>query len=347
MFKDKIGIAGYGCKIPYYRIKTQDIAEAWDKEIHPEISLLVKEKAVPGFDEDAITLAVEASVNALSRSGIKTTEIGAVFIGSESHPYVVKPSAVTVAEALGISNLYFSADTEFACKAGSAAMQIVIGMVASGMIKSGLAIGADTAQGAPGDALEFTAASGAGAYIFARENLVAELIDTLSYTSDTPDFWRRPRQIFPKHGGRFTGEPAYFKHVENATNAFFKKTGTKPNDYDHVIFHMPNGKFPRSAGKKLGFTSDQLKFSLTVDMIGNPYSAASLIGLANVLDHAEPDQMILVTSYGSGSGSDTFSFKTTKRLIIVRDQAPLTQYYINHKKYITYTKYVRMKGKLL
>lgn len=343
----KVGIVGYGSKIPYYRIKTQVIADAWDKGINPECALMVKEKAVPGFDEDTITLSVEAALNALERAKIEPSEIGAVYIGSESHPYAVKPSSVTVAEALGIGNMYFAADTEFACKAGTAAMQIVFGLVGSGMIKYGLAIGADTAQGAPGDPLEFTSGAGAGAYIVGRDNLLAELIQTLSFTSDTPDFWRRPHEKYPKHGGRFTGEPAYFRHVMSSTDAFLKKTGTKPEDYDYAVFHMPNGKYPRQVAKKLGFTEKQIETGLTVDIIGNPYSGSSPIGLSNVLDNARPNQMILVTSYGSGSGSDTFSFLTTKKLKEVQNISRTTSYYINQKKYITYPKYVRMKGKLI
>lgn len=346
MIKRTVGIAGYGIKIPYFRIKTKDIAGAWEKKIDPEVSFLVKEKAVPGFDEDTISLSVEASFNAIARGGIEAADIGAVFVGSESHPYAVKPSAATVAETLGVGNLYFAADTEFACKAGTAAMQIVMGMVGAGMIDYGLAVGADTAQGAPGDALEFTAGAGAGAFILGSDNLVAEILETLSFTSDTPDFWRRPGKKYPSHGGRFTGEPAYFKNVEACTKNFLDKTKTKPGDYDYAVFHMPNGKYPREAAKRLGFTSDQIKAGLTVDEIGNPYSAASLIGLAAVLDIAKPGQTVLLTSYGSGSGSDSFSFLTTKRLSQVQDLAKTTREYLEHKKYVSYTAYIRMKGKL-
>ncbi len=347
MIKNKVGIVGYGVAMPFARIKSEEIASSWDKSGNPGDSLMVKEKAVAGLDEDTITLSTEAASNAQMRAGIKPEEIKAVYIGSESHPYAVKPSSVTVADALGLGNLYMAVDTEFACKAGTAAMQMIIGLVRSGMIDYGLAIGADTAQGAPGDALEYTAAAGAGAYIFGRENLVAELINTLSFTSDTPDFWRRPKEIYPKHGGRFTGEPAYFRHVESATNAFLEKTKTKPKDYDHVVFHMPNGKFPRIAGKKLGFTSEQLELGLTVDMIGNSYSASSLIGLAQVFDQAKPGQAILLTSYGSGSGSDSFSFVITKRLTQVQKLARTVEDYVNHKDYISYTRYIRMRGKLI
>jgi hydroxymethylglutaryl-CoA synthase len=346
MSDPKVGIVGYGVSIPYYRIKTKDIADAWERDIDPEKSLLVKEKSVPDFDEDTITLSVDASLNALKRARINASDINALFVGSESHPYAVKPSSVAVADALGVSALSFSADTEFACKAGTAAMQIVIAMVKSGLINFGLAVGADTSQGAPGDALEYTAGAGAGAFIFGIKNAVAEVVDTLSFATDTPDFWRRPKETYPKHGGRFTGEPAYFKHIEGATIAFLERTKTKPEDYDYVIFHMPNGKFPRIIAKRLGFTFQQLEPSLTVDYIGNPYSAASPVGLTRVLDLARPNQAVLMTSYGSGSGADSFSFLTTKRLAEVQKLARTTDEYIEHKKYVSYVKYAKMRGKI-
>ncbi|KKQ41809.1 MAG: hypothetical protein US60_C0029G0009 [Microgenomates group bacterium GW2011_GWC1_37_8] len=347
MINAKVGIVGYGVSIPYARISTEEIAKAWERAFNPGESLKVKVKAVPNFDEDTVTLSVEAGLNAIKRSSIKVDAIKALYIGSESHPYAVKPSSGIVGDALGINPFSFSADTEFACKAGTAAIQIVVGLVASGLIEYGLAIGADTAQGAPGDALEYTAAAGAGAFILGKNKLVAELIDTLSFTTDTPDFWRRPNKVYPQHGGRFTGEPSYFRHIQEATNAFLEKTKTKAKDYDYVVFHMPNGKFPRTIAQKLGFTDSQIQNSLVVDLIGNPYSAASMIGLAHVLDHAKPNQTILVTSYGSGAGSDSFSFVTTKELPFVQKKAKTADDYINRKKYISYTRYARLRRKLL
>ena len=120
----------------------------------------VKEKAVAGLDEDVITMSIEAARNALPRARIDPCELRAVWVGSESHPYAVKPSGTVVAEAIGASHNIQSGDWEFACKAGSEAMVAAIALVGSGMGKYALAIGMDTAQGKPGDALEYTASSG-------------------------------------------------------------------------------------------------------------------------------------------------------------------------------------------
>ncbi|MEM3226822.1 MAG: hydroxymethylglutaryl-CoA synthase, partial [Thermoplasmata archaeon] len=164
-----VGILTYGSYIPRYRIKTEEIAKMWGEDAEDiKNGLYIYSKSVPGPDEDAVTIAVEAARNAFERRQVHN--IGALYVGSESHPYAVKPSATMVSEALGLTPNLTAADFEFACKAGTAAMQAVMGLVTSGMIKNGVAIGSDTSQGAPGDALEYSAAAGATAYVIGTED---------------------------------------------------------------------------------------------------------------------------------------------------------------------------------
>ncbi len=187
-----IGIIGYGSYVPKYRIKAEEIAKQWGMNAESiKRGLLLQEKTVPAPDEDTITISVEASKNVLKRAEIDPQEIGAVYIGSELHPYAVKPSGTVVAEALGITPEVHTADYEFACKAGTEGMWVAYSLVKAGEVKYALAIGADTSQGAPGDALEYSASAGGTAFIFGKEKIVAEVIDTYPYTTDTPDFWRR------------------------------------------------------------------------------------------------------------------------------------------------------------
>jgi hydroxymethylglutaryl-CoA synthase len=338
------GIIGYGVHLPIYRIKISEIASVWKKD-PAEITagLQVTEKAVPGFDEDAVTMGVEAGKTALKMAGISEKEIGAVYVGSESHPYSVNPTSTSVAEYLGIGNDYFAADLEFACKAATAGMQIALGLLDSNKINYGLVIGSDTAQGKPHDILEYTAASTACAYILGnkKNEIIAEVLETSSFSSDTADFWRRDGEKYPSHFGRFTGEPAYFNHVFSEGQKLLKKSGLAPADFDYCVFHMPNGKFPRLAAKKLGFTTEQLAPSLLVDTIGNPYSASSLLGLSAVLDIARPDQKIFFVSYGSGAGSDGFIFKTTKQLKEKQKLGVKLAEQMKKKIYLSYPEYLK------
>ncbi|MBU0591570.1 hydroxymethylglutaryl-CoA synthase [Candidatus Micrarchaeota archaeon] len=342
------GIVGYGVYIPLYRIKTADIAKVWGEDTERiEGGLGIKEKAVGGVDEDAATIAVEAARNAMARAEISPQDIGALYVGSESHPYAVKPTGTIVAEALGATPNLTCADLEFACKAGTAGIQITMGMVDSKMIKYGMAIGADTAQGRPGDALEYSAASGGAAFIVGPDKeAIATLDATFSFTTDTPDFWRRQHADYPSHGGRFTGAPAYFRHVEGATRGLLEKTKTKVDDYDHVVFHQPNAKFPLLMAKKFGIPKEKMVTGLLSPVVGNTYSGASMLGLSAVLDIAEPGDKILVTSFGSGAGGDSFAITVTDRIKDARHKAPTTRDYINKKHYIDYATYIKFRKKL-
>lgn len=343
-----IGIVGYGSYVPAYRIKTSTIAAQWGDDASTiENGLLMKEKTVPGMDEDTITIAVAAAKIALKRAGIDPKKIGAVYIGSESHPYAVKPSGTVLIDALGIGPEVHVADFEFACKAGAEAMFVSYSHVKSGNMEYSMGIGADTSQGAPGDALEYSASAGGTAYIFGRENVIAEVIDTYSFTSDTADFWRREYQHYPRHGGRFTGEPAYFKHVLGCANGILEKSGHKPSDFAHAVFHMPNGKFPLTAGKKLGFKDEQMQQGWVVNTMGNTYSGSSPTGMSAILDVLKPGEKAFMISFGSGAGSDGFIFQATDRITEVQDKAPKIREMLDSKKiYLDYGKYVAYRKKI-
>lgn len=345
-----VGIIGYGVYIPRYRLRVEEVARVWgDDAERVKRGLLLEEKSVPGPDEDTATIAVEAARNAVKRGEVNPKDIGAIYVGSESHPYAVKPTATIVAEAIEATPNLTAADYEFACKAGTAGIQTCMGMVEARMIKYGMAIGADTAQGAPGDPLEYTAAAGGGALIIGKNGAeaLATIEGTCSYTTDTPDFWRREMQPYPRHGGRFTGKPAYFKHVTSAASALLRQLQLTSRDFAYAVFHQPNGKFPLQVAKELGFSSEQVLPGLLVVKIGNTYSGATMIGLAAVLDQAKPGERILAVSYGSGAGSDAFSVMVQDAIETKRDMAPKVLDYVNHRINIDYSTYARLRRLLV
>jgi len=318
-----VGIVGYGAYVPRYRLPGREVSRVWTGGLS---GTPVQEKAVAGLDEDVITMSIEAAQNALKRAGIDPRHIRAVWIGSESHPYAVKPSSTVVAESIGAAPNVQAADWQFACKAGTEAIQAGIGFVGSGMGRFVLAIGVDTAQGRPGDALEYTAAAGGAAFILgAAEESLALIQGSYSYVTDTPDFWRRADQTYPSHGDRFTGEPAYFQHTLSAGQRLMEMMGTEV----------------------LGFTDEQITPGLLSNLVGNIYAGSSLLGLTATLDVAEPGDRILLVSYGSGAGSDAFDLLVGDRIAERRDRAPHTRDYVARRTEIDYALYTRYRGKLL
>jgi hydroxymethylglutaryl-CoA synthase len=339
-----VGIIGYGAYVPRYRLPAKEVSRVWTGG---KGGLPIKEKAVPGLDEDVITMSIEAARNAMLRAQIDPAELRAVWVGSESHPYAVKPTSTLVAEAINAVPNTQAADWEFACKAGTEALVAAMGLVGSGMGHYAMAIGMDTAQGKPGDALEYTAGAGGAAYIVGPAEESLALIDSsYSYVTDTPDFWRREYQKYPEHGMRFTGEPAYFKHITEAATVLMQAAGTTPKDYKWAVFHQPNTKFPQRVASQLGFSMDQIAPGLLVPVIGNTYAGAAMIGLTAVLDIAQPGERVLVVSFGSGAGSDAFDIFVTDKIGERRARATKTQDYIARRTEIDYATYVRYRGKL-
>jgi hydroxymethylglutaryl-CoA synthase len=328
------GIVGYGVYTSRFRIKEGGI-----------------ERAVPFTDEDSVTAAVEAGKIALIHSGIDSAHVGKVYVGSESNPYAVKPIASKVAQVLKLGEEegdvqgVDAVDTEFACKAATSMFKDAAALVnyqGSG-IRNAMVIGADNSQaaprGCPGGELDLFVGYGGAAFIFGKHDVIAEIEGWYSVTSDTPDFWRRDGEPFPMHGGRFTGDPAYFKHVKKSVSKLMERVNLKPEDVDYFVPHQPNPAFPVKVAKDLGFKDVQYECSLQVNKFGNTYSGCSPVGLAAVLDIAKPEQRILVASYGSGAGSDSYLLRTTSQLLDKRHRQKVNVKALTENPFVQFVDY--------
>jgi hydroxymethylglutaryl-CoA synthase len=327
------------------RVATQAISDVWRAK--GSAAPPVAEKSVPSLDEDVVTMSIEAARTALDRARLEPERIGALWVGTESKPYAVKPSATIVAEALGITPRLVAADMEFACKAGSEAMQAAVAFVGSGLVDGAMAIGMDTAQAMPGDALEYTAACGGAAFVFgAASDALATVEGSTSFVTDTPDFFRREHAPYPEHGGRFTGEPSYFHHTLEASRHLLEELGRKPADYAYAVFHQPVPKFAERVADALGFSAEQIDEGLVARQMGNAYAGSSLLGLAAVLDDARAGERIFFCSYGSGAGSDAFSFEVGKPTAAARLGPKVKDYLARRRPVADYGHYLRLRGKI-
>jgi hydroxymethylglutaryl-CoA synthase len=342
-----VGILGFGAYVPRLRLAGADIASVWKPGGGPPPP--VAEKSVAGADEDVVTMSIEAARTAVARARVGPGQVGALWVGTASKPYAIKPVASMVAEALGLTPRLVAADVEFGCKSGSDAMQAALAFVGSGMVEAALAVGMDVAPSRPGDALEYTAAAGGAAFVFgaadhAEGGAVALIEASLSYVTDTPDFFRRDGAAHPRHGGRFGGEPAYFAHTLAASRGLLEELGARPADFAHAVFHQPFPKFVEKAGRDLGFTAAQLRGGLVAPRLGNAYAGSSLLGLAAVLDVAAPGERIFFCSYGSGAGSDAFALRVTEALPERRSGPTVAQYLERSRRVSGYGEYLRLSG---
>lgn len=338
---DLPGIVGYGVYTSRFRIKEGNI-----------------ERSVPFIDEDSITAAVEAGKMALIHSAIGSAEIGKIYVGSESNPYSVKPIASKVAQVLRLGEEdedvqgVDAVDTEFACKAATSMFKDAASLVnyPKSHIKYTMVTGTDNSQAAPRDCpggeLDLFVGFGAASFIFGKWDVIAEIEGWYSCTSDTADFWRRDGEPYPMHGGRFTGDPAYFKHIRKSSKKLMERLNLQVSDVNYFVAHQPNVQFPVRIAKELGFKEEQYAPMLQVVKFGNTYSGASPVGLAAVLDIAKPHERILVASYGSGAGSDAYSLLVTDQILEKRQNQKLTVRYQADNpflEYVDYTDYRRLK----
>jgi hydroxymethylglutaryl-CoA synthase len=336
------GIVGYGVYLPKYRIKNAG-----------DGILGVKERTLPFADEDSTTFAVEAGKRALIHSAIDNVNVKKCYVGTESPTYAVKPIMATVTQALELGEEhnggFFSGgtDSQFACKAATDLFIDAAALVNYPTFGGEyvMVIGSDNSQAAPGDPLDLTVGAGAAAFIFGRKDVIATLDHYVSYTSDTPDFYRREGEKYPRHGGRFTGQPAYFKHVYTSMKEVLKKANLTPSDISYFIAHCPNAVFPKRVAIQAGFTEAQIDPGLIGAMIGNLYSASCPAALAAILDIAVPGDKILMAAYGSGAGSDSYIFTVTDKILGKRERLipVIEQIESPHREYVDYSFYRAMK----
>ncbi len=339
-----VGIIGYGGYIPRFRIDSAEFDRVFKGQDTQKGRSF---KAVSGPDEDTTTIAIQAARNAMKTAVVDPAEVGAVWFGTESKPYAVKPTSTIVADAIGALPAANAADWEFACKPGTEAMQAATAMVGSGMIRYAMCGGADTAQARPGDALEYNTGAGGAAYVLGpAEDSVAVIQGSYSYVTNTPDFFRREGRSYPSHGQRFTGQPAYFHHIKSAVGQLFDDLGIGPDDFTFAVFHQPNRQFPLRVARELGFHKSQVEPFILSSLVGNTYSGAALLGFASALDVAKPGDRILLASYGSGAGSDVFSFEVTDKLQKVRSRGIPISRYVERRREIDYAVYSRYRNKL-
>lgn len=353
-----IGIIGYGAYIPNFRLKVEDIWEVWADPVDTPAVIKamrgLKEKAVCRWDEDIITMAIYAAKAGLEMTAISAPELNALYLGSCTNPYTSKAAAPIIAEALGTGPELMCTDCQFATKSGTVALQLCAAVIGAGMATYGLAIGADVLSRhvPPNDPMEYSASSGAAAFILGKERVIAEIEGTYSYTTQTPDFFRLDGERYIKHAAAEVEEfiVGYNKHMTESIKGYMKKYGRKPGDFDYIVLSQPDGQIPVAIGKELGFTDEQIIPGLISTEVGDCGSASALLALETILDQAKSGARILIASYGFGAGCDVLAVRTTDLLVEARKRRnsyPSVQSLIGNREYISYNYYLRQERKLI
>ena len=325
------GIISYGAYIPYYRLTSQTMAQAFGKGAGRG------EKAVAYCDEDAITMAVAAAMDAMQTVASETLT-GVVF-ASASAPYREKLCATEVAAVLAAPESLRASDMGGSLRAGSGAM--LAAMDAEGKT---LVTMSDCRLGAADGKFETELGDGAAAFVFGQEDLLATLDATYSVSKNAIDQWRSAEDTYVRNWDmRYANVQLYTPLVKQAVTALLRETGLQPADYSKIVLYGHEEKNRQALAAKLGFQPEQVQPSL-FGQIGNTGNAAAGIMLAAALDTAKPGDKILFVTYGEGC--DAMSFTVTQKAQTYRAANTVEQLLAHKDNTLAYGKYLKWKGML-
>ncbi|MBI1744580.1 hypothetical protein HYR54_16150 [Candidatus Acetothermia bacterium] len=321
-------IIGYGTHLPYYRIKLEEIAKAWNRGGGRG------EKTIPAPDEDVVTMGFKAAQGALAHAGVSVANVGAVYVCSLSSGYIENSVAAQIAYALGVEGNVNCTDLGLSARVVTSALQACVDAMAAKRIEYGVVIASDALTAKPGSDAEMTSAAGAAAFVLGAKNGIAEIFGFGSHTTGFIGRYSVEGDSPMLDDERFVMKHGYLEHLSRAAQALERSTKISSKDFDRVVLQAPDPRWPARALAKLGLTPEKLVSIGT--QVGYTGCASFFIDLALALEQAKPSEKILAISFGPG-GSDALA-------LIVRENKkpikPLSEQ-MAPKEYVSYTTYLR------
>jgi hydroxymethylglutaryl-CoA synthase len=325
------GITSMGAYIPMYRLQREEIARMWG------IKGIEGEKAVAGYDEDSVTMAV-AAVRECQRRGVENAE--GLYFASTTAPYQEKQSAAIIASVVGLDRKCATADFANSLKSGTTAMKSALDAVKGKSSKQVLVVASDCRMGMPKSQFEQLFGDAAAALAIGSKGVIAEIESCYSLYSDFTDVWRTATDRFAKSGeGRFISDEGYLPIMQEAISGLMKTHSLKPDDFSKIVFAASDARQHASLAKKLGFNAPQVQSSF-FSQIGHMGTAGTLIMLIAALEEAKPGDRILLANYGDGA--DAFLLRTTEAITDFPFK-PLMQDQLKKSRSIDYGTYLNWR----
>ena len=326
------GITSAGVYIPIYRLNREEIGKVWGGRGGAGT------KAVAGYDEDTITMAVAAVLDCLKRGG---GGVNSLSLATTTAPYREKLSAAVVAAVADLNEECHAADYTDSLRAGAAALKTAIDAVAAGSAKKALVVAADTRQAAAKGALEQNLGDSAAALMIGAEKVIAEVEGSYSICNDFTDIWRLEDDKFPRSAeGRFIDEVGYLPTMQAVVAGLLKKTKLAVSDFATAVFYASDARQHAALVRRLKLEKTQVQDPL-YSVIGNAGAAAPFLMLVAALEKAKPGDRILFVSYGDGA--DAFIFRATEEIKKFQKN-PVISKQLAGKTAISYGQYLTWRG---
>ncbi|HUJ88989.1 MAG TPA: hydroxymethylglutaryl-CoA synthase, partial [Syntrophorhabdales bacterium] len=337
------GITSIGAYMPIYRLTRQEIGRMWRAKGS------AGEKAVAGYDEDAVTMGVAAAQDCMRRrrkpegnhrNNPDGKQIDALYFATTTAPYKEKQSAAIIASVLDLDKRCITADFTNSLRTGTTALKSALDAVKSGSADHAMIIASDCRPGAPKGKFEQILGDGASAITVGSSDVIARVEGSYSIFSEFTDVWRTEADHFVKSGeGRFVDEVGYMPLMEEAISGLMKNASLGPGDFSKAVFSAPDAREHADLAKRIGFDPSRVQDPFFT-RIGNTGTASGLVMLVAALEEASPGDRIMFANYGDGC--DAFLLVVTEEIAHVRTQPTLKER-LERKRAIDYGTYLNWR----
>ena len=304
---DKIGILSFGAYLPRLRLQRKSIAAA-NSWFAPALRGLARgERAMANWDEDSITMAVEAARECLA--GRDRAGIAQLMLASTTHPYDDRQNAGIVANALNLGSALAALDVTGSQRSGTSALATAL---ASAGGREVLVVASEHRLAKAASPQEMHYGDGAAALLVGAGKPIARL---LGAHSETVDFVSQFRAGGVAHDyaweERWIRDEGYMKIVPRAIEALMKSSGAKPESVSHFCLPCTLGRVVPAIAKHAGIAEGAVRDNLAA-VCGDTGAAHPLVMLAHALEDAKPGERILLAAFGQGC--DALLFEVTEAI---------------------------------
>jgi len=331
-----VGITSYGAYIPLYRLNRAEIGRAWDIPAAPG------ERAVANYDEDSLTMAVEAARDCVR--GIDIESIDGLFFASTTSPYKDKQTAATIAMVLGMNRESVTMDFGGSLRCGTNALRAAVDAVSSGSANNILVVASEMRLGYPAGASEISFGDGAAAALIGSRTVIAEVEGSHSIYEELQDFWRSDKDLFVRSAeDRFIVDVGYSKVVPAAVTGALKKFNLTSKDFSTCVLYVPSQRQVAPLVKKLGFDPKTQSKNTLFSSVGDAGSAMLMMSLVQTLEEAVAGNRIMLVAYGNGC--DVFSLKITDDIeeAKAKGRTGIARFMASKKMLSNYNRYLRWR----
>jgi 3-hydroxy-3-methylglutaryl CoA synthase len=331
------GITAYGGYVPRLRLSRKAVVEA-NSWFNPGIARLAKgERAICNWDEDALTMAVEAARDCVAGMD---ANLGAVHLASTTLPFEDRQNAGILANALNLNEAIQTIDVTASQRAGTSGL--IAALEKAGQGGETLYIASEARQSKASGTQELMIGDGAAALLLGSDNVIAELIASHQIAVDFVDHYRGQHEAYDyAWEERWIRDEGYLKIVPRALQGLFAKTDVAPETIDHFVMPSIMPAVPPRVAKMAGIPEGAVRDTLHGPM-GEAGTAHALVMLVDALQDAKPGQTILVV--GWGQGCDVLLLRTTDALADLPARQGIKGYLSRRREETNYNRYLSFRG---